>query len=959
MYNFPMNSLFDLDKLRAQPYIEANPYTPCEPIVLTYAKAESDTSRVVSALIDEFNARQFRFPPKLDSIELPVSKISSIYNRGVSLGDVFKEGFEHGEPLSLSLDNSGAKRSLDATQRESFKTDGTISVASQKYPGHFHVWKVANIVQKGSKFIQDSFENDLATSIWFILGYPAVVFSRSRNDLSIPNAFKSMAMGLRNIISLSIGIREMFPVNSENQILELIRNDTNAYVSSEMTRLHPTFNNVLYRNLDDGTRAAINTCLCDIETRHGFVWGAERDAMKRRMRRVIRDEHPEYSETRVFEIATENENTAKMEQLIGLYRSSKQLESILPGYAEMYANSRVASIVKQEANNKLYALMAAEKKRVAEVLKTQNPILSRLSEWLEPKVNEMTLERFMSMKKEVLIDEVEMRLQEMGLVEEASLTRIEDHAKALFNMNTPRYTQDLQPTRRFVFEIIRWNRRTWESKRNDRTQLFELVCTDKYIVESKYFAWRLSLMTVRFWSYLKNGLFWLAVNNLWFGELGVKALTSYNDFSSGAEFNSMTGVFVDGPRRTSFASSLRKVWRKVAEARHSFESAPDNGLLGKGFVRPFHIVYRNLRGALSTAVQLVVWPIMTIVNFAVSILLFFSAPVVTSIASVAMYILDTVYYDRGGRQYSTGYFPSNIEEINDKKFMVWQFPSRHLYFPIFNAVFYDVLFRGIGQCVFTVFKPVLFNYPVACIVSLYATLRMMARSTYDFMIRSIVLNHVKVPGIDTVFARRTQGPGMAGYFFHQANLDVIMVYVMKCLENKELNLFVARKRREIDRPVEEYNEFFNIVAQPFGKLQSSLSVGKLLYELKNNQHKLLQDAVNIKQRAFQSNYVTGESIRIKRDQFQQLFSVAVPFVESFYRTNLLPLFPADKSTESFWTDIDLEENDFNGFVRHVLKLEFGDGFLVPLEEQDRTLRVEWTQREMQVIFEFMPYLKDL
>lgn len=91
-------------------------------------------------------------------------------------------------------------------------------VPSLNFPGQVHLWKLSQLLQKGSEPTRETLLGDLALAAQFI-----VITARARilgHFFSVKEAAKALLSGLLKLIDMVVGIPSLLAHNLENKVKE-------------------------------------------------------------------------------------------------------------------------------------------------------------------------------------------------------------------------------------------------------------------------------------------------------------------------------------------------------------------------------------------------------------------------------------------------------------------------------------------------------------------------------------------------------------------------------------------------------------------------------------------------------------------------------------------------------------------------------------------------------------------
>lgn len=162
-----------------------------------------------------------------------------------------------------------------------------------------------------------------------------------------------------------------------------------------------------------------------------------------------------------------------------------------------------------------------------------------------------------------------------------------------------------------------------------------------------------------------------------YGPFGLRSLFGLSDFQPDRTVDSRTGELKPtGSEYTTWFGRISALWKHIAKSRRDFESAPNEGFFGKGFVRPFNIVWNYVcKGVIGTLFTFFGHPLLTIVQTVVSGALILTSPLWSLLHGVATYLWSVFIYDVDAPDTTVG-------------------------LPFFQILVWRCIMKGLGQMIF-------------------------------------------------------------------------------------------------------------------------------------------------------------------------------------------------------------------------------------------------------------------
>ena len=120
-----------------------------------------------------------------------------------------------------------------------------------------------------------------------------------------------------------------------------------------------------------------------IENNGTIEWGRQRDALRAQFVKELETAASQYVTKGDKSNLDVKMKARKVENMKSRYLQDDKLSSAFPGYGSLIINSKTASHVTKEFEGSLQPMVAQKKQHNHDKLVKDNPILSRIDEWLE------------------------------------------------------------------------------------------------------------------------------------------------------------------------------------------------------------------------------------------------------------------------------------------------------------------------------------------------------------------------------------------------------------------------------------------------------------------------------------------------------------------------------------------------------------------------------------------------
>lgn len=188
----------------------------------------------------------------------------------------------------------------------------------------------------------------------------------------------------------------------------------------------------------------------------------------------------------------------------------------------------------------------------------------------------------------------------------------------------------------------------YEVKYVESNQSYQLVTETTINVDTCSELWRIKLYCVRYYTWLRNILYY-AYRNMVVGKFGLFVLLRCHDFYPDYIINNATGEVGRDPysKQTPIAAAVKDTILSVGRAREEFENAPDTGFFGKVCGRVFNVVYLYLVVSVLYMVGylLVLKPVLVLLNVVASLIVLMTAFLWTPLLLLFHYLWTILMYN--------------------------------------------------------------------------------------------------------------------------------------------------------------------------------------------------------------------------------------------------------------------------------------------------------------------------
>jgi hypothetical protein len=869
----------------------------------------------------------------------------------------------------MAKDDEGKQKRLTPAQRESFRVDATFANESAKHPGKFDVWKIrSSLLQKGENAITLTFRKDMAAALWHItVKIPEAIAGNTYT--SAWRGIQNIYFGLRNSLSLVVGLSETVPTHSAQDIEELLdRARTGEIVAAlkDAGESDPSLKpdlRMAYPQLLEKAQPVV----WEIWEKAEKAWELKHQDVRAALTAQIRE--GSVSE-RALKLADGVEE-ARQAAFFAAIAESPELEAISPGLGALIVRHGTAQSLIEKAKAELSAEVAEFRAGLEETLRRDNPVLAEMPEWLDARLTEATQNKFEELRGpryEALIAE----LVSKGLKQEAISLRAGLHFTEAQEADLRESIGSSRKAGR-VFQTYSqiWSAKNWvvtkvyddkivgdaELDENGQKRPFHFV-GDSYQklpdVYTSVTTWRLLLAAERAYSIFKGGLYWLAYRNWWNGPVGLRSLYSWEPFVVAYIVDPATGAIVPNTKANKMGTVVSRFiagQQALSKIRADFKAKPNKSEIPKWVMNIPHAFFygflmRVLHPIFVSGGQLAV----TGLNFGLPVyaglygsdwmashpylttaaaLFPLTAALTTTAISSQIYDFDhprtlnspnDVGDPAVGQRRNTGRWFPMLAQAGERMGRRGVVPAvlRSL-----QAVFWDGLLVGGGRFV-------------------KGWGHWAGASLRDWAFRSALFAlKPKVPAQDPgFFFRRIKGAGVSNGYFHQVDSRYAVAAHVITLQIEELTLHREVVEKLLNAPEAEARAFFapeSTLMNGTGQVnfnEASVLV-KAMRETARAALKELDAQIAQRKTALTALLppTTKEPIKLTQAELDTAVAENALITQSFFESRAFTQM-GKAHQDAFWTKQNLTRGDWVGLTQKLMKQTLGAQVLQPMDASE-------------------------
>ena len=416
----------------------------------------------------------------------------------------------------------------------------------------------------------------------------------------------------------------------------------------------------------------------------------------------------------------------------------------------------------------------------------------------------------------------------------------------------------------------------------------------KYIeINTSFYFWRIVLFAIKYFCAFCNFniIIYRQMTNSMFG---IKALFLYN-FCKDYSINIYNGRIEETDEvYSTFPKSINNLWVWVMESRRAFESAPDTGILGKGFTRIFHLFLNYILRLLFLGILLITcYPGLIILNIVICLCLIICSPLLSLLWIILDFLLCLIIYNR--------YDKLKI-------------------FPLLRILILEFLIGFIFQLVSSILS-IIIQPLLSLFFFIYSQIHFILRFFYDLFFYSIFKCLGKIPETNNCIAWVVSGPGLFRERYYDIQNKDILSLVIGELEKRILYNYIKKIKEILDTP----NNAISDIAKLYKKIGLSYNTNYKISE----SIKFYEDKLN--NQIYERNFYPecNVSVKFTEERIEEVKSMVEIYITEYSK----------KYDISFELD-KFEEKKVENLSKEIMEEIFGKHIFEPLESTDKIVRLK-------------------
>jgi hypothetical protein len=719
---------------------------------------------------------------------------------------------------------NGNRIQLSEDQLQQVHKTGEFRVDSILFENQHHIWKVAPGFYSGIQTRREELGQDVGTMLDH-----AVVYTTDAIVGGAPSLKAAIVDGIGGAFQIILGVlRQSFFLGglrhraySEDTIAKLLELAEQSYVQHHLFKAKEGYQYDVRRLCDDSSGPQ-RELLWDILEEH---WdGAQEcrvtDDFRRQANReargtiaALRLDFDGEDQGMAIELDERKARQSPIEAISERNRAQKEWRK---KRREDWKDKLRLDVGSVETMNELDRILAEEVERfvvdadeeaVREHLVTyknktlphRHPFLSLSKKWVERKLD-AEKRKIMNAFEKNRLGRVATRLQETGLPVQAEARALAikfecDHKSDITNKLHSVET----PFPPLTFSILQLNPKNWRGDGG---------CIKHKEVEvdlGKPF-WR-----VHYTRFLFVGLFKSMIGGSY--HFLVRGPLSFRAMFGPCPYYAIRYPSPDPASLTpTLASRLHSFYQSLGQARNTFESTPDRGLIGKSIQRIFLRGYLTMKCMFGTAVIVSFMTIGTFIASTCNAIILASSPVLAALYTIAVTVFNLVVYDTAlnGAHNRLSTRGDSFSRVPSE-----QYSSVSPVLKLAVGVPYYLVFHGVLQSILASLK-IVWHPVIAALQLVLSSFRYSLRTVRDTVTWPLIRNYSRIPAENTFLAWRIHGPGLAAKEYYRLPLEAAKASVLVFLDRYRLNAHATVRKEELDAPYKSYRKLFLSAVEPFG-----------------------------------------------------------------------------------------------------------------------------------------------
>ncbi|CAH8654066.1 unnamed protein product [Schistosoma bovis] len=370
-------------------------------------------------------------------------------------------------------------------------------------------------------------------------------------------------------------------------------------------------------------------------------------------------------------------------------------------------------------------------------------------------------------------------------------------------------------------------------------------------------------------------------------------------------------------------SFLRQMWTTLRKNRQNF----DHQLLSTGIfrwyiIRPIHWIWTYIIcGVLTTMVLIIFWPTLCILCSTTSIVVGVLSIPVIPLLSLLAHLLGLLFWN--------AYTPV----LGSNRLL-----------PLFEIIIYQFLLKSIVQflvsvlCAF-ILCPIWFILHLLFTVTKYLLYTLWDAFVFHFVFKLVT----RIPCQENCSVKRSNDPKTVRSICLLARPEDILIILNVQLEYLELNLWKSQMESMAKKPITVYNDFLQSLSSLPISVLSDNTVADTLNTKTRCWLNLIEKSYNRRAKALevQSKSKFFRRIKLSDRNLKLTLDLGSELTKCFYELRILPrIHLLERRIDDWWSEFQLDENDFTGLCSYLLRNAFGEQIFSCITEKNITIPLQ-------------------
>lgn len=858
-----------------------------------------------------------------------------------------------GHVRRLALTGDGARKKLNPRQWAELRQDSIFSVEDPQNPGQFDVWKVTSgLVHKGTNEIRITLRKGLANALdHLMVGLPNALVGE--DVLSVKKGIRNILFGLRNSLSLIVGLTENNPRYTPEQITALVQAERAKVAGGthpNPAKNHPNADLLADEALLEKALPLIQSIQADADQKWMQQIQSFRFAIEQQLqaRGTSSEKSPqEFRDAYEF---------SRMNVFFQALLDNQALKDLNPRLAAALVQHGKVKALIEATEHEIHRRVQAHRQEREAYYKQKNPVLSQVKGMLEKWVEGDAKAFYLSIR-DTSYESLARTLAEQGYAADArallaNLDFISGDETTVWGRLLGRLggeqaemrrmlADEKVPAKKYEHPLRIWSAKNWILQQSEAADGTVTYSAQKYAalpdVYSNLWFWRLANAGLRTATAFKLGLYGLVYRNFIQGPLGIKSLALAEPFEFIYLVDPATGKVVADPTQkmgTLWSRALAGE-EQIRKLLADFKASEDTGMISKRIYGPLYVFWHGF-------VRRIFQPLIlgslqvgaTAANTVVTAAGILTSPVWAPMAAFSALGFEPTIFDFDAPRVGSENDPAPTANRTTNRL-----------FPLVSELLGRAAVPGVPSTLGGASKALLWNPEMAMGVSMASYTRSLAARLRDWTTRGFLwLLGARIPAKDPTFLfHRTQGDGVTDGYFFQIDSESALAAILAKLEITELTEYEARMKALIALPEAKARELFeplSLLITGFGRVgftEGSPVYGPV-YKAAEAQSAMLRAAVAEREAKLAALFPpTPAPLKMNQKDLEEVLSHGSAVVEIFFTSRVFSELSAEKVDE-YWSKQGLTRHDWRGLTRRLLVDAYGEAILTPIEITARSFR---------------------